>query len=58
MPFPLVVLDASAALALLLAEEKGAEVATVIEEVIENNGQIFVPGVFWYELVSCKRQHT
>jgi predicted nucleic acid-binding protein len=52
MPFPLVVLDASAALALLLADEEGAETAKVIEDIIHINGQIFVPGIFWYELAN------
>lgn len=50
MPLPLVVLDASAALALLLVEEEGARVAEVLENTISRNGQIFVPGVFWYEV--------
>ena len=50
MPFPLVVLDASAALALLLAEKEGDGIAALLEGTIKDNGQIFVPGVFWYEL--------
>ncbi len=50
MAFPLVVLDASAALALLLADEEGSEIAKVVENTINLNGQLFVPGIFWYEL--------
>jgi predicted nucleic acid-binding protein len=50
MAYPLIVVDASAALALLLAEEEGEEVAGLIHDTIAINGQIFVPGLFWYEL--------
>jgi len=50
MQFPLLVLDASAALALLLAEKDGSEVAEVLEDTINSNGQVLVPGIFWYEL--------
>ena len=50
MAYALVVLDASAALALLLAEDAGAEVAELINNTISINGQIFVPALFWYEL--------
>ena len=50
VPHSLVVLDASAALALLLAESEGAEVEEIIRNTISINGQIFVPGLFWYEL--------
>jgi len=50
MGFPLIVLDASAALALLLAEQEGGKAAALIEKTIDRNGQIFVPGVFWHEL--------
>lgn len=50
MAFPLAVLDASAALALLLAEEAGAGVARAVEHTVAANGQLFVPAVFWYEL--------
>ncbi len=50
MPYAMVVLDASAALALLLAENEGAEVEEIINGTISINGQIFVPGLFWYEL--------
>ena len=50
MPYALVVLDASAALALLLAEDQGAQVEHLIAGTISINGQIFVPGLFWYEL--------
>ena len=50
MPYALVILDASAALALLLSENEGAEVEEIINGTISINGQIFVPGLFWYEL--------
>ena len=50
MPYALVVLDASAALALLLAESEGREVAEIVNSTISSNGQIFVPSLFWYEL--------
>ncbi len=50
MPYAIVVLDASAALALLLAENEGAEVEEIINGMISINGQIFVPGLFWCEL--------
>lgn len=50
MAHPLVVLDASAAAALLLAEDKGEEVAELISDTVAINGQIFVPGLFWFEL--------
>ena len=46
MPYALVVLDASAALALLLAEDQGAQVEHLIAGTISINGQIFVPGLF------------
>lgn len=46
----LLVLDASAALAMLLAEEEGAVVARAVEDTVAVNGQLFVPAVFWYEL--------
>ena len=50
MAFPLVVMDASAALALLLSEEARTEVARIVEDTVAANGQLFVPAVFWYEL--------
>ena len=50
MPRALIVLDASAALALLLAENEGKEVEEILTDTISINGQIFVPGLFWYEL--------
>src|SRR5512137_1951299 len=46
----LLVLDASAALAMLLAEQEGARVARAVEDTVAVNGQLFVPGVFWYEM--------
>jgi predicted nucleic acid-binding protein len=50
MAHGLIVLDVSSALALLLTEDEGQEVEELIEETISVNGQIFVPGLFWYEL--------
>ncbi|HUV09058.1 MAG TPA: hypothetical protein VMX75_15095, partial [Spirochaetia bacterium] len=50
MPYALIILDASAALALLLAEKEGSEVEKIINGTISSNGQIIVPGLFWYEL--------
>ena len=50
MAHALIVLDASAAMALVLAEGEGEEVAGLIRETMAVNGQIFVPGLFWYEL--------
>jgi predicted nucleic acid-binding protein len=50
MPHSLIVLDASAALALILAEDEGTEVEEILNATISINGQIFVPGLFWYEL--------
>ena len=50
MALPLLVLDTSAALALLFVEEEGSEVAAVLRDVVESNGQVFVPALFWYEL--------
>jgi len=47
---PLLVLDASAALALMFADEEGEEVETLLGELVARNGQIFVPSLFWYEL--------
>jgi predicted nucleic acid-binding protein len=50
MAHALIVLDASAALALVLTEAEGQEVAELIGDTMSVNGQIFVPGLFWYEL--------
>ena len=50
--FPLVVLDASAALALVLAEKEGEEVEMLAREILEDNGQIFAPELFWYEVLN------
>ena len=50
MAHSVIVLDASAALALVLAEEEGRKVEEMLQGVITVNGQIFVPDLFWYEL--------
>ena len=47
---PLLVVDASAALAVVFTNEEGAEVETLFRELIAQNGQIHVPSLFWYEL--------
>ena len=44
MPHALLVLDTSAALALLLAENEGTEVEKILHDTISINGQIFVLG--------------
>ena len=58
--FPLVVIDASAALALVLAESEGGVVANLLDSILEQNGQIHVPELFWYEvcngLLSAERR--
>ncbi len=50
MAHALIVLDASAALALLLAEAEGKEVEEIVKDTISINGQVYVPALFWYEL--------
>lgn len=50
MALPLLVLDASAALALLLADEEGMETEELLADTIERNGQILVPSLFWFEV--------
>jgi predicted nucleic acid-binding protein len=47
---PLLVIDASAALALVLADEEGDDVAALVRDVIERNGQLQVRSIFWYEM--------
>ena len=57
-----IVLDASAVLALVLAENEGTDVEKLIRDTVSINGQIFVPGLFWYELgngllvAECRKQ--
>jgi predicted nucleic acid-binding protein len=50
MALPVFVLDASAALALVLADEGNVGVDSIVREVLDGNGQVFVPSLFWYEL--------
>jgi predicted nucleic acid-binding protein len=50
MAYTLIVLDASAALSLVLAEKEGQEVEDLLHDTLTVNGQIFVPGLFWHEL--------
>jgi predicted nucleic acid-binding protein len=50
MAIPLAVLDASAALSLVLAEAEGDAVARALEHTVSANGQLIVPAIFWYEL--------
>lgn len=58
---PLLVLDASAALALVFSDKEAIEVETLVREIIESNGQIHVPDLFSYEfgngLISALHQH-
>lgn len=51
MPDP-IVLDASAALALLRAEPSGAAVARALEEATRGDAAILVPDHFWLEVVN------
>ena len=37
-------------MALFLQEEAGEQIEKLLEELIANNGQIFVPSLFWYEV--------
>ena len=57
---PLLVIDASAALALLLAEDEGRDTAELLQSIFAQNGQLYVPEIFWYEvcngLLSAERQ--
>jgi len=48
--FPGIVLDTSAAMALFLQEEEGVELEELINNIINANGQIFVPSLFWFEV--------
>ena len=43
-------LDASAALALVLAEAEGEEVRALVATAVSSNGQLHVPELFWYEV--------
>ncbi len=47
---PVIVLDASAILAIIFTKEEGRRIAETVEETLAENGQIFVPDLFWYEL--------
>lgn len=53
-------MDASDALALVLAEDEGDDVAALLQSIMEQNGQFYVPELFWYEvcngLLSAERQ--
>ncbi len=48
--FPGIVLDTSAAMALFLQEEEGIQLEEIINNIINANGQIFVPSLFWFEV--------
>ena len=43
------VLDTSAAMALFLQEDEGKKLENDLKDLINMNGQIFVPSLFWYE---------
>ena len=47
---PTLVIDSSAALALVLADEEGEGVRALIAETVAANGQLHVPELFWYEV--------
>jgi predicted nucleic acid-binding protein len=49
---PVVVMDASASLALALSEDRGLEVEDVLADIIARNGQVLVPPLFWYEVMN------
>lgn len=44
------IMDTSAIMALFLHEEHGDEIEQKIYSILSNNGQIFVPSLFWYEV--------
>jgi len=44
------VIDCSAALALVMADEEGREVEALLREVILSDATIRVPALFWYEV--------
>lgn len=50
--FPALVIDASAILALMLSEAEGPDVEKPVEELLENNGQLIVPPLFFYEVMN------
>lgn len=50
MGIPALVLDTSAAMALFLQEEDGLRIEAILKKLIDSNGQIFVPALFWYEV--------
>lgn len=50
---PAIVMDASALLALVLSEEEGPGTENILVGIIEKNGQIFVPPLFWYEVMNA-----
>ncbi len=50
MDIQALVMDTSAVMALFLQEEAGEQIEKLLEGLIANNGQIFVPSLFWYEV--------
>ncbi len=50
MGIPALVLDTSAAMALFLQEEEGYQIEETLKNLLNSNGQIFVPALFWYEV--------
>ena len=47
------VLDASAALALILDDENGADVERVIQETLQSEQTITAPALFWFEVLNA-----
>lgn len=52
---PILVIDSSAALALILADEEGEGVRALVANTIAANGQLHVPELFWYEVGNALR---
>jgi predicted nucleic acid-binding protein len=50
MSYPGIVLDTSAAMALFLQEKEGIQLEEIINNILNSNGQIFVPSLFWFEV--------
>jgi len=48
--FPGIVFDTSAAMALFLQKKEGIQIEEIINNILNANGQIFVPSLFWFEV--------
>ena len=56
--FPCFVADNSFMVSYLLEEENSEETTRLINELLENNGQIYVPQLFWYEMGNVLLMNT